>query len=161
MKSSCMALVALFAAAGLEARAQTTSEFEGIATTLANACMGAVPKDNPQLAITTCDKLIVDIDTLKAAAPSLAGHDLNVYRVVVAMAQSRVGNSMGIVDGARTARVCDRVERAWDQVSKIDAAASPSYAAVIKNLTDSSVTTTRLCRTEKGTPAGAAPLPPG
>jgi hypothetical protein len=104
--------------------------------------------------------VIADITALKAQTPSVAGHDLNVYLVVNSMALSRVGNALAYQDGnRRTARVCTKMEESWANVSRIDLSASPNYAAVIKNLRNSSISVVGKCRSENGVPASAMPLP--
>jgi hypothetical protein len=155
MKSLLVAGFCAFASGGAWAQ----SAFETRATTIAEACMAATPANNAPAAVNACQQMLNDIDGLKAANPTLSGHDWNVYYIVSAMGQSRIGNAYGIIDGARTARVCERVERAWDMVSRTNASASPGYTDMINNLRQTTIGTTRLCRNEKGTPVGATPLP--
>lgn len=159
MKSSCMALVALFAAGGLQAHAQTPTTFEASATGAASACLAAqqTPEGAPA-AITACEKLIVDLDALKAGNLSLGPHDTNVYHIVMGMAETRVAASMGRIDGVRSARVCQRTEKAWTHIAQTVAASSPGYTDMIDNLRASTQKTIGICRSEFGTPAGAVPL---
>ncbi len=160
MKTRCLALTALAAVIVLPAHAQTPTPFESQATGIATPCLQAesTPEAAPG-AVTSCQKLAVDLAGLKTATPSLAGHDLNVYHVVMSMAQSRIASSYGRIDGVRSARVCQHTENAWSHVAKITPADSPSYAAMIGDLRSSSVGAIGKCRNEFGTPAGAAPLP--
>lgn len=160
MKMRCLVLAALVSASGLPAYAQTPSQFETQATGFANPCLQITPTpETAQAAVTACDKVIVDLNALKSATPDLTGHDLNVYLVVISMAQARIGNAYGKLDGVRSARVCQRMESSWAATSQINTAMSPGYADLIKNLVDTSVSTTTKCRNEFGTPVGAAPLP--
>ncbi len=161
MKSSFMALVALLAAGALEAHAQTPAPtpFEASATGLAGACLAAKPTpEGAPAAVTLCEKLIVDLNALKAASASLSPHDSNVYHLVTGMAQSRVAASFGRIDGVRSARVCQRTEQAWSHTAQVVAANSPAYASMIETLRTSTQTTIGTCRSEFGTPAGATPL---
>lgn len=157
MKRLLVGLIAL--AVAPVAHAQTT-EFENAAIAVANACLagGSTPEAAPA-AVTACEKLLVDLETLKSAAPAIAGHDLNVYHVVAGMALTRIASSYGRIDGVRSARVCQRTEDAWRHTSQIVPASSPAYMATIDELVKSSVSTIRLCRSEFGTPAGAPALP--
>lgn len=161
MKSACVVLL-LALGVGASAFAQTPTALENQMTGLAAGCMAfKVTPETAQSAVTSCDKLVADLEALKQSTPGLAGHDLNVFHVVMAMAQTRVANSYGKLDGVRSARVCQRMELSWRATSAVDATQSPGYATLIKGLVDSSVSTTRLCRNEFGAPVDAAPLPPG
>jgi hypothetical protein len=84
MKRVSLALLVLAAAPAAQAQAQ--SEFERLALTVAGACLnsGSTPEEAPA-AVTTCGKMLVDLDALKSAAPDIAGHDLNVYNIVRGM----------------------------------------------------------------------------
>lgn len=157
-----IAAVAVVVLHGASASAQGTSTFESRATTLANSCL--IAQATAEAAVTTvaaCDKVVTDLAALKASTTNPSGHDSNVFSVVTAMAQTRIANTYGKVDGVRSARVCQRVELAWAETSKLDAAASPSYAAMMKDMVDASISATTKCRNEFGTPADAAPLPVG
>ena len=163
MKTLRVALMAAACAGGFGASAQSPTAFETQATSLASACLSA-PNSTPETAsaaIAPCEKLIVDIDALKQANPSLAGHDLNVFLLVKSMGETRVAGSYGAIDGVRSARVCDRTERGWTLISQVNKAQSPTYVGTIDNLVRSSISAISKCRQENGTPAGAAPLPAG
>lgn len=155
-----VAAVALLATTGAPVAHAQVSEFENAALAVANSCLtsGSTPEAAPA-AVAACEKLIVDLATLKAAAPGLAGHDLNVYHIVASMAHSRVAASFGRIDGVRSARVCQRSEQSWTHVSQIVAASSPAYGPTIDGLFKSSTGTIAKCRSEFGAPAGAAALP--
>jgi hypothetical protein len=155
-----LAALALLATMGAPFAHAQTSEFESAALVVANPCLtsGSTPEAAPA-AVAACEKLIVDLATLKAAAPDIAGHDLNVYHIVASMAHSRVASSYGRIDGVRSARVCQRSEDSWRHVSQIAPASSPAYAATIDDLVKSSTETIAKCRSEFGMPAGAPLLP--
>jgi hypothetical protein len=162
MKASWITLAVFALGAGVPALAQAPSTLETQMTGLAGSCLAAkVTPETAQDAVMFCDKLVADLAAFKQGTPNLMGHDLNVFHVVMAMAQSRVANSYGKLDGVRSARVCERMELSWQATSAIDPGLSPSYATMIKSLVDTSVSTTRTCRNEFGAPPGAIPLPQG
>ncbi|MDP3739317.1 MAG: hypothetical protein Q8R02_18150 [Hyphomonadaceae bacterium] len=163
MKTLHVALMALACACGFEASAQSPPTFETQATSLAADCLAA-PNATPEAAsaaVVTCEKLIVDVDTLKQANPSLGGHDLNVFLIVKSMGESRVAGSYGRIDGVRSARVCDRTERSWALISQLNKTQSPGYAPMMDQLVASTIPAITKCRQENGTPAGAPSLPAG
>jgi hypothetical protein len=142
------------------AQAQEQTEFERYALAIAGACLNSesTPEAAPA-AVTVCEKMVTDIDTLKSAVPDVAGHDLNVYHIVRGMGLSRVAASYGRIDGVRSARVCQRTEDAWRHTSQVVAASSPTYTDTIRTLVTSTTDAITKCRSEFGTPAGAPPLP--
>lgn len=163
MKTLRFGLMALACAGGIGASAQAPTAFETQATSMASACLSS-DTSTPEAAgaaIVTCEKLIVDIDALRQANPSISGHDLNVFLVVRGMGESRVAGSYGRIDGVRSARVCDRMERNWTLTSQLNQALSPTYADLIGNLVGSAIPAVSKCRQEFGAPVGAAPLPAG
>jgi hypothetical protein len=158
MKRVSLGLLVLAAAPAAQAQAQ--SEFERFALTVAGACLnsGSTPEEAPA-AVTTCGKMLVDLDALKSAAPDIAGHDLNVYNIVRGMGLTRVAASFGRIDGVRSARVCERTEEAWTHTAMVKPAFSSQYADMIQNLVTQTAATIRTCRLEFGTPEGGWPLP--
>jgi hypothetical protein len=155
-----LAPLALMLAVVAPASAQTTTPFEDAAMALVKPCFDIKPAtETAAAAIAACEKVIADVAALKAQTP-VAGHDLNLYLVVNSMALSRIGHSFAYQDGnRRTARVCTKMEESWANVSQIEPSASPTYAAVIKDLRKSSISVLGKCRSENGAPPGATPLP--
>jgi hypothetical protein len=161
MKALRVVLAALACAGG--ASAQSPTAFETQATSLANACLSS-DISTPEAAnatVATCEKLITDVEALKQANPSISGHDLNVFFVVKSFGESRIAGSYGKIDGVRSARVCDRMERNWALLSQLNKAQSPHYAGLIDQLIGSAIPAVSKCRQENGAPVGAAPLPAG
>lgn len=157
MKRSLAVLMIL---AGAPVAHAQTSEFENAALAVANACLtSGSTKETAPTAVAACEKLLVDLETVRSAAPGIAGHDVNVYHVVASMAQSRIAASYGRIDGVRSARVCQRTEDSWRHTSQIVPASSPAYAAMIDGLVKSASDTIAKCRGEFGAPANAAALP--
>ena len=153
------ALMLAFAAPAL---AQQPTPFENAAMAVVAPCTNMkVDAETAAAAVTACTPVGQNMAALKDKTPGIAGHDLNVHHIVTSMALTRIGNAYSFQDGnRRTARVCVQMELAWKEVAQVDPAASPGYAAVIKQLRDSSINVIGKCRSENGTPAGAPPLPP-
>lgn len=157
MKRSLAVLMIL---AGAPVAHAQTSEFENAAVAVANACLtSGSTKEAAPAAVAACEKLLVDLETVKSAAPGIAGHDLHVYHVVASMALTRIAASYGRIDGVRSARVCQRTEDSWRHTSQIIAASSPAYAGTIDGLVRTASDTIAKCRGEFGAPAGAPALP--
>ncbi len=159
MKLAAMVPVALLVATPV-AHAQEPTAFESMATSIAAPCLnsGSTP-DTAPFAIAACEQSILDLEAAKSANGPLSPHDLNVYNVVMSMAHSRVASSYGRIDRVRSARVCQRTEQAWTHASHIIAEASPAYAAMITTMVESAAGVIRTCRSEFGTPDGAASSP--
>jgi hypothetical protein len=161
MKALRVVLAALACAGG--ASAQSPTAFETQATSMASACLSSdvSTPEAATAAVVTCEKLIVDVEALKQANPSLGGHDLNVFLVVKSFGETRVAASYGTIDSVRSARVCERMERNWALLAQLNKSLSPHYAGLIDNLVASAIPAVSKCRQENGAPAGAAPLPAG
>jgi hypothetical protein len=65
------------------------------------------------------------------------------------------------IDKVRSSRICTQTEASWLQLTRIIDAASPqNYQTAFQTMRDSTAKAVRLCRSEKGTPPGAPPVPP-
>lgn len=140
--------------------AQEGTPYEQAASAASSACFAAAPADNPSASVIACSGLLTDIGKLRAGFEPLSGHDRNVDLVVRVMATTRIGRAYSILDGnLRTARVCTEMEKSWTLISQMNPAASPQYTDTMAALRDTQIDVVRKCRNEKGTPAGAVPLP--
>jgi hypothetical protein len=154
-------LIALACLIGIGADYPPDTPMETKLSAMAATCLAA-KHDTPETAATAvvpCQKLLDDLTALKTSKPPLSVPDLNDVLLVQAMGEARVAASYGVIDGARTARVCAGVEREWTALSQFDKARSPAYASAIDDLIKSDIPTVTLCRKEQGTPAGATKLP--
>ena len=68
-----------------------------------------------------------------------------------------VANAYVAIDGARTARVCDDSERAWQGLGNISP--TVSYRDAVSTSEQTVMSIIRLCRSEQGAPGWARPLP--
>ncbi len=153
------AVVTLSCATAAPASAQAATTFENAAIALSSDCFNAAPTSDAEGAIAACSKYLGDMGGLTTRSSPLSAQDMNVDLIVRTMALSRIGRAYAHIDGVRSARVCTKMEESWGLVSRIDVAASPSYAAMIESLRASQIEVVGKCRNEQGAPAGAVPLP--
>lgn len=157
--SGIAAAAMLAGVAAAPAMAQSSTAFENAAIGLATGCLNAEPTTNPDGAISACSKFVGDMGGLVTQSAPLSAHDTNVDLIVRTMAISRVGRAYAHLDGVRSGRVCQKMEESWALVSRIDAAASPTYTGMIDSLRTSQIDVVAKCRSEQGMPASAVPLP--
>jgi hypothetical protein len=155
----------LIAAAALLAGAAHAQEPESkLALSLlneSNKCTELPDTGNSFGAVSACQQALIAIDALTAsAAAPLNAHESNMALFARANVQSRIGLEYGRMDGARSARVCTQVETSWTLLAQVKPDLSPDfYRQPLRDLQVGAAPAVRQCRVEKGTPAGATPLP--
>lgn len=151
----CLSLAALALAAITPAHAQQPVSTQILLA--GNTCTEA--QGEPATIIATCQSTLQTLNAIILANPATQ-HDNNLYWVMASLAHTRIGSSMGAIDGARTARTCRELEESWKALNALQPDASPTdYAADMRALQAQAVAPVKLCRSEFGTPALAPALP--
>ncbi|MEZ5937458.1 MAG: hypothetical protein R3C52_04480 [Hyphomonadaceae bacterium] len=150
--------LALGAAPSASAQVDTalTDRLSNIAVACSNAFSDKT--QTPQMIAATCTKVLADMDTEWGKQATVNQHETNIRLFYQGMVYSIIGAQYTKIDGSRTQRVCDCVERQWSAFAKLDLAASPKYESQFQKVRDGARTTVRFCRSERGAPTGATPL---
>jgi hypothetical protein len=133
----------------------------GVYSDASAACLdrSAAPM-TPEQKIAVCGAALTALDDVYARSLDPSSHETNVYRLQRVFAHVAIAGAYGTLDRVRSSRVCNEVESAWTELAQIVDRESPSdFQQAIANSRASVLGTTTRCRAEKGTPAGAAPLP--
>lgn len=154
-------LMTLSGAAHAPASAQTPTV--DLFDAASNACHAATrdKATSPQDDLAICEPLVARIDEIYAAIAVPTQHDGNLRHMYRAYVQTMIGGAYVEIDKVRSARVCTQAEASWADLAKIvDAESPPDYLEAFVAMRQAAIPTITKCRSEKGTPAGAPPLPP-
>lgn len=127
----------------------------------AEPCFSAPDAGSPSSVITTCTTAEENLGKLILAKVSPDANDLAVYRTMMAIVETTLGTAQAQVDGVRSQRSCNTMERAWLSAAYIDPSASPDHAGEMTEVRGNVARAVRQCRSEFTTPFGAPALPPG
>ena len=143
----------------LPAHAQAPlSMFERAANDAVHSCFwyrGSI-FDGPDKVGAACDPAMARLKALLAMNPE--GDDLNIYYGYAAIIDMRVAGAYR--QAAKEAGACERYERSWLSISKVDPAASPARTEQVQESVTGIAEFVRDCRKTYPAPAGAPPLPP-
>lgn len=115
---------------------------------------------DPAADLAICEKAVAALGAMDGPLAAATPHERNIYLISLTSVLIGVGATMVQIDGVRSARSCENIEAAWTIASYLDARGSPDgYASTIAQVRGEAVQLARLCRNDRGTPAGATPLP--
>lgn len=165
MAAGFVVALALDAPVHAQTGAQTPSAFTNRLAGAYEPCFtaqNADPKPPPEQRIAVCQQAIDSLTLLGRLLPSMGTpHDKNLHAMDLSLSYLTLAGAYIGVDKVRSSRACTASEASWTAMSAVIDANSPqNYRATFKSVRESLVTVITRCRSEKGTPAGAVPLPP-
>jgi len=146
---------ALFPA--MSALAQPVTPFTQAAAAHYNTCLEGSDTLPAAEVLQSCNAAEQGFVALRAENAGAYTDEMDYVIFMHVAVQSAIAGAATRVDGARSARVCDAIERSWRTLADISPATS--YGEIINSTAERVANTVRLCRSEKGTPSWARPLP--
>jgi hypothetical protein len=114
----------------------------------------------PDQVLPACQTALGDLGALDSGNPSQTQHEKNVVRMIRGFLSTQIAGQYLKIDGVRSDRICAQEETTWAALSGIVDAASPAdWQTNFAEMRKAAVPAVTKCRSEKGAPPGAPPLP--